>query len=35
LMMKKISSRHPPVRDVAGRPSLAEDVNVNRYCGST
>ena len=33
-MMKKIPSRHQPVQDVAGRPSLAEDVNVNRYCGS-
>jgi hypothetical protein len=36
LMMKqKIPSRHLPVQDVAGRPSLAEDVNANRYCGST
>lgn len=34
-MMKKIPSRHPPVQDVAGRLSLAEDVNANRYCGST
>jgi len=33
-MMKKIHSRHPPVQDVAGRPSLAEDVNANRFCGS-
>ena len=34
LMMQKIPSRHPPVQDVAGRPSLAEGVNANRYCGS-
>lgn len=34
-MMKKIPSRHLPVLDVAGRLSLAEDVNANRYCGST
>jgi uncharacterized protein with NAD-binding domain and iron-sulfur cluster len=33
-MIQKIPSRHLPVQDVAGRPSLAEDVNVNRYCGS-
>jgi hypothetical protein len=32
--MKKIPSRRPPVQDVAERPSLAEDVNANRYCDS-
>ena len=26
--------RHLPVLDVAGRPSSAEDVNANSYCGS-
>jgi hypothetical protein len=35
MMMQKIPSHHLPVQDVAGRPSLAEGVNANRYCGST
>ena len=34
MMMQKIPSRHPPLQDVAGQPSLAEGVNANRYYGS-
>jgi hypothetical protein len=34
IMMQKIPSHHLSVQDVAGRPSLAEGVNANRYCGS-
>jgi hypothetical protein len=35
MMIQKIHSRHLPVQDVAERPSSAEGVNANRYCGST